>query len=104
MPISSTDVSDLQLTKKFSKIGAGDLIGALIEDDLGFSVAERVYRYMIEIKHKNNPEKLARWIAEYEALFQMNYKQLDLHIYVYGENSTEVMLSDKLIVSLKLQL
>ena len=66
-PITSGNITEEGLTKKFSKIGAGDLIGALIEDEeLGFSIAETVYRYMIEIKHKNNPVNLARWISEFE--------------------------------------
>ena len=81
-PITSMDVSDEKLTKKFSKIGAGDLIGALIEDEeLGFSIAETVYRYMIEIKHKNNPQNLARWVAEYEDLFGSTYEPLDADSY-----------------------
>ena len=76
-PITSANVSDEQLTGKFSRIGTGDLIGALIEDEeLGFSIAETVYRYMIEIKHKNNPQNLARWIAEYEEMFG-TYEPLD---------------------------
>ena len=81
-PITSMNVSDEQLTKKFSKIGAGDLIGALIQDEeLNFSVAETVYRYMIEIKHKNNPQNLARWVAEYEDLFGNTYEPLDADSY-----------------------
>ena len=76
-PITSMDVSEEKLTKKFSKIGAGDLIGALIQDDeLNFSIAETIYRYMIEIKHKNNPQNLARWVAEYEDIFG-TYDPLD---------------------------
>ena len=68
-PISSINVKEETLTKKFSKIGLGDLIGAVIEDnELDFRVSEKIYRYMIEIKYKNNPEKLARWISEYEEI------------------------------------
>ena len=76
-PISSINVKEETLTKKFSKIGLGDLIGAVIEDnELDFRVSEKIYRYMIEIKYKNNPEKLARWISEYEEIHG-KYEPLD---------------------------
>ena len=42
-PITSMNVSDEQLTKKFSKIGAGDLIGALIVDEELGLVLQRRY-------------------------------------------------------------
>ncbi|MBR4313772.1 MAG: hypothetical protein IKP66_02565, partial [Lachnospiraceae bacterium] len=77
-PITSENISDMQLTKKFSRIGAGDLIGALIEEEkLDLSMAETIYRYMIEIKYKNNPEALARWICEYEEVVGGEYEPLD---------------------------
>ena len=80
-PITSANVSEEQLTRKLSRIGTGDLIGALIDDpELGFSVGETVYRYMIEIKHKNNPQNLARWVSEYEEIFG-SYSPLDADTY-----------------------
>ena len=93
-PITSMDVSIEKLTKKFSKIGAGDLIGTLIRDEeLSLSVGETIYRYMIEIKHKNNPQNLARWISEYEEIYgeytPLDADSLDIFMKAYNKAFAE---------------
>ena len=45
----------------------GDIYFPLIKYE-NFSVAQRIYHYMIEIKYANNPDAQSRWVAEAEKM------------------------------------
>ena len=78
-PIILSGYSANQLTNALGEIGENDILPALIETDM--DVGERIYRYMIEIKYRNNPEALARWVAEYEEVYGRSYEVLDSEEY-----------------------
>ena len=68
-PIIPENYEARNMVNRLGEIGEYELLPALIDDKLGMSVGERIYRYMIEIKWKNNPEALARWISEYNEVY-----------------------------------
>ena len=68
-PIIPVNYEARNMVNRLGEIGEYEILPALIDDNLGFTVGQRIYRYMIEIKWKNNPEALARWISEYNEVY-----------------------------------
>ena len=74
-PINPSKVESGAITK----IGAGDIIAALVDIE-DMTIAEKIYTYMIEVKYKNNEEKLAGWLKECEEVCG-GYSMLDADQY-----------------------
>ena len=68
-PIMVENYEARNMVNRLGEIGEYEILPALIDDGLDFTVGERIYRYMIEIKYKNNPEALASWISEYNEVY-----------------------------------
>ena len=79
-PIIPENYEARNMVKGLGEIGEYEILPALIDDGLGMDVGERIYRYMIEIKWKNNPEALARWISEYNEVYG-EYEMLNAEDY-----------------------
>ena len=80
-PIIPENYEARNMVNRLGEIGEYEILPALVDDKLGFTVGERIYRYMIEIKWKNNPEALARWISEYNEVYG-EYEILSAEDYV----------------------
>ena len=74
-------------------IGTGDVLPALVDlsnTELSyFTIADKIYTCMIEVKYKNSDLKLASWLKEVEAVDSiyniLDYDKYDIYMKAYNE-------------------